>query len=168
MALTQICQTTFVILLLWYTTCESSTYNHEISDTGNYIRVGGDTGHNWRESDTYCQSVFGTHLASFHSTSENSDAIANGSWVSTYGQIWIGLNDIDVEGDYVWIDGTPFDYENWEDKQDTISENCVRISVNDGGWNDIACSTLYFGFICNYNPPAGMYNIYTYVSRNTV
>ena len=128
-----------------------TTYVYEISDNGNYARVGSNYGHNWQDSDTYCQNMFGTHLASFHSLSQNNDANGDGSWFNEYGQMWIGLNDIDTEGDYVWNDGTPFDFENWQDKQDWSTENCIRINVNDGRWNDIPCSTLYNAFICNYN-----------------
>ena len=126
----------------------AAKYNFEMSDNNNFIRVGSDSLHNWTEAKTYCQNRFGLHLAAIHSLSENNDAFGDGEWYSKYGQIWIGLNDIDIEANYTWNDHSPFDYENWENKQDTVAENCVCMNTNDGQWNDISCSTGYYAFIC--------------------
>ena len=123
-------------------------YNYEMSHNNNFIRVGSDLPHNWREAETYCQNIFGSHLAAIHSLSENSDAFGDGSWYLEYGNMWIGLNDIDNEGDYVWVDGTSFDYENWQGKEDVDKQNCVRMRTSDGEWDDISCSTGYYAFIC--------------------
>ena len=142
-----------IVFLLHYKSCESSTYNYERSDSGKYVRVGSlsGTGYNWSVAQVFCENEFGSNLASFHSSSENSDGFGDGSWYSTYGQMWIGLNDIEIEGDYVWIDGTPLDFENWSGRQNIKTENCIRINTNDGRWNDLSCSTLFQASVCNYN-----------------
>ena len=47
-------------------------------------RVSSNNGHNWEDSDIYCQNMFGTHLASFHSLTQNDDAIGDGSKCACY------------------------------------------------------------------------------------
>jgi hypothetical protein len=54
----------------------------------------------------------GGHLATVRSAGENtwiSSAFVN---IDTTG-IWIGLNDVAVEGSFVWTSGEPFSYTNW-------------------------------------------------------
>ena len=34
-------------------TCDSNTYNYAISGSGDYVRVGSDTGHNWTDSEAH-------------------------------------------------------------------------------------------------------------------
>lgn len=52
--------------------------------------------------------------------------------------LWIGLNDLDVEGEYRWTDGTTFDYSNWfrsEPNNFGGVEDSVLMLPN-GQWND--------------------------------
>ena len=68
-------------------------------------------------------------------------------------QTWLGLSDIDSEGNYVWTDGTPTDFTDWADHQpDNYHnvENCIHIR-DDTKWNDIHCDKL-MNFICKLNP----------------
>ena len=58
-------------------------------------------------------------------------------------EYWIGLNDIDVEGTFVWADGTTFDFateSNFNDGEPNNSDNedCVEAFGNNG-WNDLTC-----------------------------
>lgn len=63
----------------------------------------------------------------------------------------IGLNDIKVEFNYTWIDGTPFDWNKfWGATEHSDTEDCVRIVYASGHWNDIDCDTKYNAFVCNY------------------
>ena len=107
---------------------------------------------NWEDADLYCQDTFGTHLASIHSSSDNDDVTGDGTFWDTRSNVWIGLNDIDSEGDWVWVDGTLFNYTNGitAGYSDSTTENCVRIT-DSAGWGDIACTRTFTGFICNYN-----------------
>ena len=41
-------------------------YTHEITENGNYIRVGASEGLNWEACEIYCLENFGTHLGSLH------------------------------------------------------------------------------------------------------
>lgn len=60
--------------------------------------------------------------------------------------IWIGLDDQVTEGTYVWADGSPFSYSNWNSGEPSNSgggagEDCVHTYRN-GLWNDVPCNIL--------------------------
>ena len=62
---------------------------------------------------------------------------------------WIGLNDHDSEGTFVWEDGTTVSYTNWHSGEPNdygSGEDCGQLNFwGDGTWNDQSCSeTLYF------------------------
>ncbi|MGN6555421.1 MAG: lectin-like protein [Verrucomicrobiota bacterium] len=67
----------------------------------------------WTDAEAYAQSL-GGHLATINNSTEQ-------SWVyntfSTYGSgdrtLWIGLNDVAVEGNFVWTSGEPVTYTHW-------------------------------------------------------
>lgn len=75
---------------------------------------------------------------------------------------WIGLNDRDNEGDYVWSDDEAVSYTNWadgepddNDKRDTNGQDCVQLWKSDDlKWDDDYCGDGPFGrkkgFICEY------------------
>lgn len=65
-------------------------------------------------------------------------------------QYYIGLNDIEVEGTFVWGDGTVPRFLAWgmgEPNDALDGEDCVQLSVAAGTWNDIGCATAG-AFIC--------------------
>ena len=90
----------------------------------------------------------GGHLAAMHSVDEQK-MIADGALVSSKGlwlPWWIGLNDVDAEGSFVWTDGTPVDFTKWsagEPNNAGGAEHCVHIhGVEASVWNDIPCDVL--------------------------
>ena len=60
---------------------------------------------NYTMAEAHCVSI-GGHLASVHSTQENSVLTS----LCHYEECWIGFNDIDEEGSWKWIDGTVGSY----------------------------------------------------------
>ena len=60
---------------------------------------------------------------------------------------WIGLNDIETEGDFVWHDMSLSPYRAWRvDMPDNSGEeDCVEVQA--GGWNDFLCNSPR-PFIC--------------------
>ena len=58
---------------------------------------------------------------------------------------WLGGSDLAQEGDWTWVDGTPWGYEHWrvnqpDDGANTYpSEDCLE--MDDGVWNDRPCGT---------------------------
>ena len=55
----------------------------------------------------------GGNLASMHSDADHLVVMRACNDVSDTGNCWIGLNDADEEGTFVWTDGSALDYENW-------------------------------------------------------
>lgn len=65
------------------------------------------------------------------------------------GSYWIGLSDTQVEGVFVWTDGTNYDtsqFKNWDNLEPNghREENCVVLGSH---WKDCPCSTLFL-YIC--------------------
>jgi hypothetical protein len=67
------------------------------------------------------------------------------------GWYWLGAREVDGEGDWVWVDGTPVGYANWGGTQpdDTApGQDCLRLTYGivdgegwfDGAWDDFYCS----------------------------
>ncbi len=59
------------------------------------------------------------------------------------GSLWIGLNDVAVEGEFVWVSGEAVDYTNWapgEPAGNSPTEDYGGIFVNfgvPGEWHDL-------------------------------
>ena len=57
---------------------------------------------------------------------------------------WIGLNDGDREGTFVWVNAEPFTFTNWNggEPNNNNDEDCVGM-LGDGRWNDFDCGDSY-------------------------
>jgi len=65
-------------------------------------------------------------------------------------QVIIGLNDVEVEGTFVWPDGSEPSFTVWrkgEPNDANEGEDCVHMALPSGGWNDIPCATAA-AFVC--------------------
>lgn len=100
------------------------------------------------QAQTFAQS-FGANLASIASIAEDT-CISNALIaLSSYNPIWIGLNDGQTEGNFVWYDQSPVTYLNWSglptqqpDNEilfDINGEDCVQLYPGIG-WFDRPCS----------------------------
>jgi collectin sub-family protein 12 len=59
-----------------------------------------------------------------------------------------------VKDDWKWVDGTPLDYNNWNETQtnatyhsNDVIFNCSKIDQSSGKWINISCEELN-GFVC--------------------
>uniref|UniRef100_A0A3B3V380 CD209 antigen-like protein E n=1 Tax=Poecilia latipinna TaxID=48699 RepID=A0A3B3V380_9TELE len=75
-------------------------------------------------------------------------------------QTWIGLNDKETEGSWMWVDGTPLLTKYWATPQPDNGggdprwgeEDCVHIRTYDNVlWNDLKCSAS-FQWVCEKDP----------------
>jgi hypothetical protein len=103
----------------------------------------------WTDALAVCE-IFGGTLAKIDSSSENTTL---GSAVASLSvaRFWIGLSDADVEGTFVWTDGSSASYTSWnsgEPASSDTSQNCVYMLEN-GAWYDERCEQV-FGFICEF------------------
>ncbi|XP_026128726.1 ladderlectin-like [Carassius auratus] len=94
-----------------------------------------------------CQSL-DSNLASVHNKMENEFLMSLLPPSSTHS--WIGAYDAIQEGQWVWTDGTPYDYTYWcsGEPNGGGSENCVVINfISNVCWVDITCATSA-GYFC--------------------
>jgi len=94
-------------------------------------------------------NVLGSHLAVITSAAENV-AITNylqSTGYTTWG-IYIGNDDVDVEGTYVWNTGEDFVFQGWDTNEPGgfTSENCC-VTTGSGKWHDVSCNRLH-AFVC--------------------
>jgi hypothetical protein len=94
-----------------------------------------DLSYTWHQAEAFAQSQ-GGHLVAINDQAEN-------DWlVSTFGGnelLWIGLTDQDLEGSFLWTNGDPFVYDNWNggEPNDATQEEWAHINWGGpGGWND--------------------------------
>ncbi|XP_044179085.1 uncharacterized protein LOC114946811 isoform X1 [Acropora millepora] len=91
----------------------------------------------------------GANLLSITSKQEQ-DFISHHFTDNLHGQVWLGLNDRNIEAGYTWSDGSPVTFLNWhpgEPNDANNVENCAEMYPVDTRWNDIMCTDLN-GYIC--------------------
>lgn len=92
------------------------------------------------EADADCQDQGGA-LLSIHSQAIQDWAVQQAFQIAA-SDWWIGLNDIQSEGTFVWTDGTPLDFTAWNEGEpnNAGNEDCVNLAYWAGGlWNDLGC-----------------------------
>ena len=102
----------------------------------------------WSEAASYCQSIGGI-LACITSEEENK-VVA--SMVNRYGvPCWIGGNDVEQEGNFVWESGEAFSYSNWDagEPNNKGNQDFIRMYTN-GLWDDCEQDSHY-AFICEFD-----------------
>ncbi|XP_056388842.1 C-type lectin domain family 4 member M-like isoform X3 [Hyla sarda] len=112
-----------------WTLFETSCYLHSAEDA-----------RSWGESLPWCR-VQGGHLVVINDEEEQNflESLVNDT-------IWIGLSDYHREGNWRWVDGTPYDSTTWSWHTDQPNndgdEDCVTLS-RVSKWNDDKCSEKY-------------------------
>jgi hypothetical protein len=124
--------------------CESSDEFASADARGCY-RLTADTA-TWLDARAACLG-WGGDLVSIESAAEDDFLTAR---LAT--DVWIGVNDREIEGDMVWADGSPLGYANWGAGQPddfNAQEDCGEKRVADGGgWNDGPCAGTPRAFLC--------------------
>eukprot|EP01083_Nonionella_stella_P170346 579523_1 len=124
----------------------------------------------WNDAESYCQTTYGTHLATIWDDQAADELV---TLFQTGGRLWIGLNDKDVEGKWVYAgDGTGTFWwrlcglncdwiKYWADGQPSNSdgaEDCGQVfqANRDSMVNDDRCEKTY-PFACNKPKPFYVY-----------
>ncbi|XP_061111804.1 CD209 antigen-like protein E [Conger conger] len=114
---------------------------------------------NWLQSQEYCMSK-GTHLVIIKNQQEQD--FLSSSIRETH---WIGLNDRETEGRWVWVDNTTVDShgtqhwfgkepDNWAGAGDPNGEDCCSLGDQNGNlhlWFDASCGKSK-KFVCETQP----------------
>ena len=99
----------------------------------------------WPLAETACDDLGG--MLAFISSSGENDDIAELTQRAT----WIGANDRDTEGDYVWSNGSSVGYDSWASSEPSSSDSLDCAITNNGGrrgdWAMASCESSY-PFIC--------------------
>jgi len=94
----------------------------------------------WHDALQACDDR-GYHLATVHS---NAFRIGFDAAVLDHGvDLWIGLTDEAVEGDFTWVSGGSLSWTNWranEPNDSGYNEDCVEAEANTGLWDDQNCA----------------------------
>ncbi len=114
----------------------------------------------WEEAQAKCEAM-GGHLVTITSAEEN--AFVHG--MAGENTIWLGANDLETEGNFVWVTGEEFTYVNWRDGQpDNANGNEHYVHMNTysvdytGTWNDAFGEGAPIGisyYICEWEPDEG-------------
>ncbi|KAJ8045581.1 Low affinity immunoglobulin epsilon Fc receptor [Holothuria leucospilota] len=101
------------------------------------------------KSDEFGES----HLVSIHDDEERLFVAENCLRLWETAAIWIGLNDIEEEGNFVWTDGSPVNFTNFnKNEPNNVNgvEHCIHLveSTKYGIWNDGPCTTNLYFFVC--------------------
>jgi hypothetical protein len=104
----------------------------------------------WEEARLACLGL-GTDLAVLPTAEDNTEisTLVDAIYAESF---WIGLSDLDEEGTWTWVDGSPLAYEDaWRSGEPNdygTGEDCVHSNYNGvGGWNDFTCHSEQ-AFLC--------------------
>lgn len=108
------------------------------SDGSTFVVCDWDSGNpTWAQASDFCFDVYGGSLATISNAEQNDTINAN----SFTDRVWIGFNDIDVEGTFVWENGESVTFTNWSagEPNNSGGEDCAEMRPS-GLWNDIPCT----------------------------
>ncbi|XP_003450639.1 C-type lectin domain family 4 member E [Oreochromis niloticus] len=106
----------------------------------------------WVKSRDSCEEM-GSHLTILH-TVEQHDALAKEAKRigGFYYHYWIGLSDIETEGEWRWVDNTTLEHKYWDqvssepDNHHTggeHGEDCGTLDSHSKTWFDVPCDHIY-------------------------
>uniref|UniRef100_A0A8C4M6Y6 Fc fragment of IgE receptor II n=1 Tax=Equus asinus asinus TaxID=83772 RepID=A0A8C4M6Y6_EQUAS len=103
----------------------------------------------WIQARFACSKLHG-RLVSIHSQEEQDFLTRHANKKGS----WIGLRDLNIEGEFVWMDQNPLDYSNWqpgEPNNGGQGEDCVMMRAS-GHWNDAFCGSYLDGWVSTSAP----------------
>jgi hypothetical protein len=101
----------------------------------------------WTKAKAACEAV-GGHLVVIENSKEQ-----NAVRELTHGRSsWLGLTDEAMEGKWVWLDGSPCRYNEWNggEPNDSAGVEDHAQMLEDGRWNDINVDARVGGYVCEW------------------
>ncbi|KAJ8284375.1 hypothetical protein COCON_G00032250 [Conger conger] len=105
----------------------------------------------WNEARVSCQQQ-GADLLSI--TEVHEQTYINGLLTGYSASLWMGLNDLDMNGGWQWADNSPLKFLHWESDQPNHSEeeNCAVIRTESSGrWQNRDCGVA-MPYVCKKRP----------------
>lgn len=143
---------TLCVLLLLMTGSQAKAQQHS-----DHLYWRGDTKGNWFEAQNACRAK-GGNLASIHSQADN-DFLTSVCFEKCRQQgncnyqsdCWIGLNDQQKEGAYVWTDGSPTDYISPVFAWNREERDCFHLEghYSNGTWEGDFCKRELKFYVCS-------------------
>ena len=136
-----------------------------ISSRANCYSYFTNTGITWSDARQECISR-GYDLATITTLEENSllFSLTSGS------SCWIGINDIDNEGTFVWADGSESTYRQWDSGEPSDAggnEDCGETVLGES-WNDQPCALANICYFCSTTGKSvSMYILVNFKSSNS-
>ncbi|XP_029313971.1 macrophage mannose receptor 1 [Cottoperca gobio] len=106
---------------------------------------------NWQDARTHCINE-GGNLISI--TNAREQAFLTTQMLNYNEDLWIGMNDVNMEMRFLWTNGIGVSYTNWAKGYPSTVYDCVIMIASEprmkGLWKEINCATS-LGFICKRN-----------------
>lgn len=107
---------------------------------------------NWNTASAQATAV-GATLLTICDQAENDAVLLAATTAGVIGGLWIGYTDAATENSWVWLDGSPCTFTNWNpgepnntsDVCSSIGEDVAIMQMNNGKWNDVYANP---GFPC--------------------
>ncbi|HKQ49065.1 MAG TPA: LamG-like jellyroll fold domain-containing protein [Phycisphaerae bacterium] len=92
----------------------------------------------WPSAEAYAVSL-GGHLATVRSAADNQWIVQTFDPLTAQTSVFIGFNDIEIEGTWRWSSGEPAGYTNWlsGEPNNSGNEDWAELLLSTGQWNDI-------------------------------
>ena len=112
----------------------------DITDPATGIRYVATSATSWTAAENFAQ-LLGGHLVSINSQAEQDFVWTSfGNLGGVDRRVWIGFTDRNSEGAFVWSDGSPAKYTNWNAGEPNNSggvEHYAELLGSSGRWNDL-------------------------------
>ena len=97
-------------------------------------------GANYNQFVPFCEGI-GAPAVSIHDEEENVLLAIKTAELADYARAYLGLRNFGTSADpmWTWVDGTPFDYTNWNATQKQPDDVCANIDTS-GSWNSTHCN----------------------------
>lgn len=102
----------------------------------------------WTDAEAAAQAL-GGHLVTVRDQAENDFLQALARDVLG-GEIWLGYNDVDSEGNWVWSSGLRTTFTNWNSGEPNNSggvEDFAAMIRSTGRWNDVGPTAMYYAVV---------------------